>query len=348
MPVALGAGHLVTKIALIIAVGKLDKANAATSWERRSAASRQGHGQVPTPIDSSGISQVVEALSTLVRDEVEPAIAKLRVHEQLAGNQEDCFSAASGLHLRYRCCVYFSTLAAALIERRHGWPPSRVRGAAESPYAAMARWFLAPPDGASLAVRGLAADLINAAQLAGESYTFATLRVAASRLPGPLGKYAARLRIGSVDGTLWRCEVSTVHTFLVFQADNAPAMDAVIVDVTFKQFMVVGDWMTASHFEACAQAQCFSEHADAFVGTADELARVYTLSALDHTMQRVLVHDSRWTAETNGQDESGTSLGGASNRNMSLAEVHRLRNDGVFGLNDREAHLRNFCGKPSQ
>ena len=54
----------------------------------------------------------------------------------------------------------------------------------------------------------------------------------AAKLPGPLGLYEVPLRVRGVVGTLRRCEVSTVHTFLVFSAVGHPD---VYVDLSLKQ-----------------------------------------------------------------------------------------------------------------
>ena len=44
---------------------------------------------------------------------IEPSIALLRAREEQRGSDEECFRGSGGRHLRYRCCVYFSTLGPA-------------------------------------------------------------------------------------------------------------------------------------------------------------------------------------------------------------------------------------------
>ena len=97
-------------------------------WEERLAA-RVGRpvGAPPTPaapreVQPAAVSSaaVRRELESFVHEYVEPAIAAVRAHETLRGNGETCFATAGGQHLRYRCCVYFSALAAALLEWQFG------------------------------------------------------------------------------------------------------------------------------------------------------------------------------------------------------------------------------------
>jgi hypothetical protein len=73
--------------------------------------------------------------------------------------------------------------------------------------------------------------------------------------------------------------MGTVHTFLLFVADGG-RLDDVYIDVTFKQFLVLPDWMETRHYEAAERLGLFRQFPDAFVGTAEELAALMTLSAL--------------------------------------------------------------------
>ena len=88
-------------------------------WEDRLAA-RVGRPVLPPPTpaaprEAQASSEAVRReLQLFVQEYVEPAIAAVRAHETLRGNDETCFATAGGQHLRYRCCVYFSALAAAL------------------------------------------------------------------------------------------------------------------------------------------------------------------------------------------------------------------------------------------
>ena len=96
-------------------------------WEDRLAA-RVGRPVLPPPTpaaprEAQASSEAVRReLQLFVQEYVEPAIAAVRAHETLRGNDETCFATAGGQHLRYRCCVYFSALAAALLEWQFGTP----------------------------------------------------------------------------------------------------------------------------------------------------------------------------------------------------------------------------------
>ena len=99
-------------------------------WEDRLAA-RVGRPVLPPPTppatrEAQPVAVSSEAvrreLQIFVQEYVEPAIAAVRAHETLRGNDETCFATAGGQHLRYRCCVYFSALAAALLEWQFGAP----------------------------------------------------------------------------------------------------------------------------------------------------------------------------------------------------------------------------------
>lgn len=250
-----------------------------TPWAERLAARTGATPVKPAADDTTTVEAVVTELRSFVQSSVEPAMAVLRERERGMGggssNKETCFGTVAGAYLRYRCCVYYSSLAAALLEQRFGAMTAQADRAAPnaSPYQAMARWLLEPPADADPVARALAV------QLQAESRSVAALHTSATRLPGPLGRYSARLTVLGVPGTLSRCEMGTVHTFLLFVAD-AGRLDDVYIDVTFKQFLVLPDWMETRHYEAAERLGLFRQFPDAFVGTAEELAALMTLSAL--------------------------------------------------------------------
>jgi hypothetical protein len=337
----------------------------------------------------SNATDIIREIKTFVNDLVEPAIQRLRSSEHKHQNEETCFSSAGGTHLRFRCCVYFTALAAGLLEQHFSAQQpislstvganglaTTIRSAsaaatigvdaAEMPttrvYGAMARWLLQPPPGASEAAFLLAGDLIaeasssaatppssrpehhahddasdvGEAKLAHSSYSLANLSAAASQLPGPLGRYSAPLSIAGVLGTLWRCEVSTVHTYLVFEAPGLA--ESVLIDVTHKQFLVIPEWMEERHFEAARELQLLSHLPDAFVGTAAELAELMTLPALEAALRSVYVRAG---------DDPDATLSGAAARGTSLHGMHTLLREGLFALSS-PARRRQMCGSPSQ
>ena len=232
---------------------------------------------IPTPphpaigdVASDSAEHLISTLRDVVRELIEPAIASLRASESRHGSEEDCFRSAAGQHLRFRCCVYFSSLAASLLEWRFGvgvdypgskWPDVEFEHAPRA-YGALARWLLQPPPlSAPLAV-ARADALIARAHAPDPDYNLHTLRQAATQLPGPLGTYVTRLVIDDVRGTLWRCEVSTAHTYLIFAADARFGItEDVLIDVSYKQCMQATLAATAAHMPpysylvSCAPAQ---------------------------------------------------------------------------------------------
>jgi hypothetical protein len=60
-------------------------------------------------------------------------------------------------------------------------------------------------------------------------------------------RYRTPLTVLGVRGTLWRCEVSTTHSYLRFESDGH---DDVLIDVAFKQFLVMPEWMEERHLDA--------------------------------------------------------------------------------------------------
>ena len=274
-----------------------------TPWAER-LADRTGATPVkPAANDTTTVETVVAELKSFVQSSVEPAMAVLRERERGIGsassNKETCFGTVAGAYLRYRCCVYYSSLAAALLEQRFGATTQANHAApTASPYQAMARWLLEPPADADPVARALAV------QLQAESRSVAALHTSATRLPGPLGRYSARLTVLGVPGTLSRCEMGTVHTFLLFVAD-AGRLDDVYIDVTFKQFLVLPDWMEARHYEAAERLGLFRQFPDAFVGTAEELAALMTLSALRTALEAAYAAPSSTSSFVNENEEQG-------------------------------------------
>ena len=60
-------------------------------------------------------------------------------------------------------------------------------------------------------------------------------------LPGPTGRYRANVEIAGVRGQLIKCEMDAVHTYVFF---TSPSIEEdIIIDVTYKQFLVITDWM---------------------------------------------------------------------------------------------------------
>ena len=230
------ASHFFALMLLPVAVG-------VTPWAER-LAQRAGHAVPPSHGGAAELNrtlvtaEAVAGLRALVQHQVEPAITALQSREASLSSTEECFSSAAGSFLRFRCCVYYSALAAAIIEARYGVESdpratSRLEGdvltapppRALAPYGALARWLLTPAASAGPDAHTLAGEFIATAEAdEGGSYDLSALRGAASRLPAPLGRYAARVRVHGILGTLWRCEViSAMHTVLDQTAPASPS-----------------------------------------------------------------------------------------------------------------------------
>ncbi len=330
---------------------------APTRWADRLAASNGQPVPPRPPADSPHIvatasapsasaAEVADELRRFVASEVEPALTSLREHESRRGNTDTCFGSDAGLHLRARCCVFFSTLAAALLEERYGLPATAddTGGGAATSYAlppagevgrlyrALARWFLQPPPSAPAAAAALASRLIAAAG-SSLSYGLSALGADAAKLPAPLGRYSSRLRVLGVDAVLERCEVSTVHTYLSLRSDELD--DDVLIDVAFKQMLVVSDWMDERHYRACRDAALFDELADSFVGTPAQLGALMTAAALQSTMSVLY--------QSVGDDVGAAPFA----QPAALQGMHELRNQALFSLGDA-SRRRGLCGRPTQ
>ena len=341
----------------------LASASLSLTWKERLAA-RSGtapapdvpcEAQEPPAPGGSGqagtAAEVMAELRRFVMDEVEPALQQLKEHEQARGNYEVCFATAGGVHFRFRCCVYYSALAAALLEERYGRSENDASSslpqqlgesqrAEESVsrswrddrgvlYRLLAGWFLQPPSGVAAQVDAVAATLIQRVTAADG---LDGIREAAKRLPAPLGRYATTIRVSGVQGTLWRCEVQTAHTYLIFES---PGLPDIVIDVSFKQFMLMPEWMEERHFEAAKARGLFTELADSFVGTHDELGELMTLDGLAQTMVTVFEHagDAVTTAPFADARE--------------LEKMHRLRNDVMFAMSNLPLRRR-ICGHAAQ
>jgi hypothetical protein len=81
----------------------------------------QVHGADAAPMAPRATArEVIIELSRFIAEAVEPALSLLREHEQQRGSVETCFATAGGEHLRFQCCVYYSTLTAAMLEQHYG------------------------------------------------------------------------------------------------------------------------------------------------------------------------------------------------------------------------------------
>jgi hypothetical protein len=326
------------------------------SWSARVTA-RAGVSLLPsvsTPqssprINSSHlVAQTIESLRAAVDELVEPAISFVRAREEHEASTEDCFSSDAGRHLRFRCCVYFSTLAGALLEWRfgvhrehHGGWSAAARALtlrAPTPYGALARWLLRPPPLATPHAVARAERLMAEAGAHDTTYSLSDLRRAAGQLEGPLGQYVARLLVGGARGTLWRCEVTTAHTYLVFEFDHAARAGKrpadIYIDVSYKQFLLLPELMDERHFAAARSGGLFRDEPEAFVGGAAALGTKMTLANLQAAFRTL-------------DDAVGAAGAERLATKPELSELVTLRNEGIFALRDRQRR-KALCGRPWQ
>ena len=97
----------------------------------------------------------------------------------------------------------------------------------------------------------------------------------------------------------------------------------------------MGEWMEEAHYEACRAAGMWTEQPDFFVGTADELDRLFTLDGLRDNM--VAVYGAH------GSDASATPFADPA----ALQQMHKLRNDVLFALHDVALRRRLCTGQIS-
>jgi len=300
----------------------------------------------------NGIDQteaVVAELSSFVNEVVDPSIRLMEANESNSNSPHDCFSTAAGRVLRSRCCVYFSNVAGSLIEAKFGKlkPPRAVNldlSDNEIPplsltYQLMAKWLLANPND-PLAI-GVRAEKIRSIDEMHEK---------SKTLPGPTGRYEAKIIVAGVPGTLVKCEMGSTHTFLVFQSDNNNLSKDVIIDVTYQQFLVITEWMDTRVEElalASEKTQYFNNLPKFMVGTDDDISEIFTIDGLKSEMDRIVKaagYSSSDRSKKNGNKKWGTKPW---KDRQQLENMHHLRNNVMMSLNNPETR-RKFCGLPNQ
>jgi hypothetical protein len=134
---------------------------------------------------------------------VSKAIGRFVAYHQQTQTKEDCFTTPSGLWMRHRCCVFLSNLAMGMI----------------------VYYYSSAETLANLeAVDGLLADTL--------------MRMFGVQNAVRTGIYSAPIVVAGVSGRVIKCEFSSVHTFLLFQPDDA-IFDDIVIDVTYRQFLLL-------------------------------------------------------------------------------------------------------------
>jgi hypothetical protein len=175
--------------------------------------------------------------------------------------------------------------------------------------------------------------------------------------------------------------MGSTHTYLVFRADDqAQALD-VVVDVTYRQFLVITEWMEggrlAELMDAAAATGLFDGVPEWFVGTDQELAEVFTAQGLKEHMERAVAAAGYGRDDNDDEDaaaaaaaaaaasgDGGSGGGGSSYSKGSkgrkqwghrpwldpeeLKKMHHLRNDVMLALGSSRSLRDRHCGVPTQ
>merc|ERR1712232_1250777 len=117
-------------------------------------------------------------------------------------------------------------------------------------------------------------------------------------------------------------------TYLVFSAPGV--VDDILVDVSYKQFWVVSDWVEEPHFEACEASGEFREFQNWFVGTDADFQELMSKKTLRENMRKVSKVVGRHASDSRWIDKG------------ELAQMHDLRQI-LYGL-QRPGLRQNMCG----
>ena len=175
-----------------------------------------------------------------------------------------------------------------------------------------------------------------------------------------LGRYAAPVTVANVTGQLLKCEMTTTHTYVVFRSSSSDC-DDVVVDVTYKQFLVILDWLDLpsddrnSPVAAAEAAGAWRDLPDWVVGTDEDLEGVFTRDGLRSNMDLLMRHhhEAMGGLDQNNQNNNGNKYYDDANGDApwrdprQLAEYHELRNGHLMAL--RRPEVRDhYCGRPTQ
>lgn len=164
------------------------------------------------PAHHDASDSVIQELSNFVRVVVERAIQTYSENQRSA--PDHCFSTTTGRELRARCCVFFSNIAAALIHYQFNGDLS-IYGMGLEGTKSLDFSDSEAPSRENLWTVQLTPELLGS-----------LLRFWATNSDTRSGIYAQKIKVKGTEGTLIKCEVSTVHTFLKF-IPNDPVLSVV-------------------------------------------------------------------------------------------------------------------------
>eukprot|EP01124_Arcella_intermedia_P012291 TRINITY_DN18648_c0_g1_i1.p1 TRINITY_DN18648_c0_g1~~TRINITY_DN18648_c0_g1_i1.p1 ORF type:complete len:205 (-),score=32.97 TRINITY_DN18648_c0_g1_i1:4-618(-) len=154
----------------------------------------------------------------------------------------DCVATAKGRVLRARCCVIYSSIAAALLYLRYGEKTDQ----------------LPTP------------------------LNFETLdhllKIWAIQNEEKSGIYTTDITIQGIQGRLVRCEFSSVHTYLLF---SSPSLESdILIDGTFHQFLVFPEFLDVPDQRIARLGEQLQGVPKYFVGRLEEFHALYSKERL--------------------------------------------------------------------
>jgi len=196
---------------------------------------------------------VADLLKQFAVDVAAPSIHMFRERQHLLQNKEPCFSTHAGIHLGYRCCVYYTNIFGALLQQRFAPRISK----------ALARAHSAP---------------IPASIFEPRWRKWATISSVSS------GVYNADISIDGEVFKLQKCEFGDVHTYLVLSGSST---EDIIIDPSFKQLLLVPDIMDEKGYKRARDMRMYSSFKDIFVGTEREFKRYFGIDQIVDDMKSI-------------------------------------------------------------
>lgn len=166
-----------------------------------------------------GINEaVIEELASFVGDYIDVAAdAFVESNRQKKSLKDDCMTKISAIHYRYRCCVYYSNAGFILLENRYGDSP-------------------ALPDFWESFQRGKLPDDRDSREILLTPLYSEFNRVGVEKVEaGKFGVYSSVLTILGHKYRMNKCDISSVHTYLLLSPMDNDALEEIIVDLSIKQ-----------------------------------------------------------------------------------------------------------------
>lgn len=223
--------------------------------------------------------EVIRELQHVVRVIVEPAIQILRTGLIAKGDPSECFYLPGSAYLRRSCCTQYTALAGALLERAFGTGQAVYDGEGRAADPILMRKLTTLSEDVDVLTHVPAFEELHFRQQRWGNV-------------GPVHKgiYSAELVVAGVRGMLVKCEFGSVHTFLMFvPARGYKGIDEpLLVDTTYKQMLVISDWMEADLYDLVEELRFFSDLSEHFVGNASTLQHTMSLALRRQTTRTLM------------------------------------------------------------